>query len=221
MTSYITPQQLAQSITAASRQAGQDDPRVRGADVQSGIVTAVNVTAGTVDIGAIRARRLDTYQMPAVGDQVLLVQSGTGNWWAAGRVTSAADTAWATASLASGYAHNGNTNGDVQYRIVVIAGTRMMQWRGGVGITYSGTTTPNGGSILTSALPAVFRPAATRSVSAPCSIGSSSSLSLKVDFAVGGTVQIVGTTTASTDTYATPIIRPSWVSLNGIQYALD
>jgi len=79
---------VAQSITAASRQAGRDDPDVRRAEVQSGIVTAVNTTAGTVDVGSVRARRLESYRQPTVGDQVLLVQSGTGTWWATGRVSS-------------------------------------------------------------------------------------------------------------------------------------
>jgi len=217
----MDPSAVAQSIAQASRQAGRDDPEVRRADVQTGIVTAVNATAGTVDVGAIRARRLDTYQVPAVGDQILLVQSGSGSWWAAGRVTSGVDTAWTTASLASGFAHDGNSNGTVQYRVIVTAGTRMMQWRGGVGITYSGTTTPNGGFILTSALPAALRPASRRTAAAACSASSSSTLSLKVDFQPDGTVGIVGTTTASTDTYTTPIIRPPWVSLNNIQYSLD
>lgn len=84
------PWDLAAGIAAAARQAGRDDPDVRRADVQTGTVTAVGVTAGTVDVGSIRARRLESYQRPAVGDQVLLIQSGTGNWWAAGRTASAA-----------------------------------------------------------------------------------------------------------------------------------
>ncbi|AWT42549.1 MULTISPECIES: hypothetical protein [Streptomyces] len=79
---------VAQGIKRASTQAGRDDPEVRRADVQTGIVTAVGATPGTVDVGSIRARRLETYLQPAVGDQVLLVQSGTGNWWAAGRTAS-------------------------------------------------------------------------------------------------------------------------------------
>ncbi|MFF0777101.1 hypothetical protein [Streptomyces sp. NPDC003720] len=212
---------LAQGIAAASRQAGRDDPEVRRADVQSGIVTAVGVAAGTVDVGNVRARRLESYQAPAVGDQILLVQSGTGNWWAAGRISGGNDTPWTTATLATGYAHDGNSNGTVQYRVVVINGTRMMQWRGGIGITYSGTTTPNGGLILAAALGASLRPASRRTAPAACSAASSSSLALKADFQTDGTVQIVGTTTASTDTYTTPIIRPPWVSLNSIQYSLD
>lgn len=79
---------LAQGIVQAAQQAGREDPGTRRADAQTGIVTAVAATPGTVDVGSIRARRLDTYQQPAVGDQVLLVQSGSGSWWAAGRVSS-------------------------------------------------------------------------------------------------------------------------------------
>lgn len=215
------PSAVAQGIAQASRDAGRADPEVRRADVQSGIVTAVGATPGTVDVGVIRARRLDTYQAPAVGDQILLVQSGSGSWWAAGRITSGADTAWTDVSLVSGFAHNGNGNGNVQYRLVVIAGTRMMQWRGGLAITYSGTATPNSGNFLSSSLAAAYRPPSTRTVSAACSAGNSSSLSLKVDFKTDGGITIVGTTTASTDSYSTPIIRPPWVSLNGIQYSID
>lgn len=83
------PLGMAAAIAAAARQAGRDDPEVRRADVQSGTVTAVGVTAGTVDVGSIRARRLESYLSPTVGDQVLLVQSGTGNWWAVGRIAGA------------------------------------------------------------------------------------------------------------------------------------
>lgn len=84
------PLDVAAGIAAAARQAGSDDPDVRRADVRTGTVTAVGATAGTVDVGDIRARRLESYQRPTVGDQVLLVQSGTGNWWATGRTASAA-----------------------------------------------------------------------------------------------------------------------------------
>ncbi|MEU9470413.1 hypothetical protein AB0D78_28115 [Streptomyces avermitilis] len=89
MAAEATHLDLAAGIAAAARQAGQDDPIVRGADVRTGTVTAVGATAGTVDVGVIRARRLESYQNPVVGDQILLVQSGNGNWWAAGRPASA------------------------------------------------------------------------------------------------------------------------------------
>jgi hypothetical protein len=90
----VTAGQLAAGLTSAARQAGQDDPLVRRADWQTAIVTAVNATTGTVDIGSIRARRLDTYLNPAVGDQIAVMQSGNGNWIALGRLSGTADTAW-------------------------------------------------------------------------------------------------------------------------------
>lgn len=146
----------------------------------------------------------------------LLIWNGT-SWDTYQKVTTAA---WTTASLATGYAHDGNTNGNVQYRKINIQGTDFLEWRGGLGITYSGNALQNSGNFLSAALAASFRPASTRSMTAACSAASSSSLSLKLDFKTDGTTNIVGTTTSSSDTYSTPIIRPPWVSLNGLRYAL-
>ncbi|MGW0566063.1 hypothetical protein [Streptomyces tauricus] len=209
-------------LTEAGRQAAAD-PAVRRADFQTATVTAVNLAAGTVDVGAIRARLVqETYRNPTVGDQVVLLQSGIRNWIALGRLSSGTtDTPWTDAVLATGFTHNGNSNGNVQWRQVSIAGTRFMQWRGGLGITYVSNAIQNGGDILTAALPAAYRPAALRSLSAPCSASSSSSFTLKVDARADGLIRIVGTTTSTSDTYGTPIIRPPWVSLNNLQYSLD
>jgi len=97
----VTPQQLAQGIAAASRQAGQDDPTVRGADWQTAVVTAVNGD-GTVNVGAIRARCLDSYVAPSVGDQIVISQSGIGNWIAHGRL-STTTRGWTPFTLSSGW----------------------------------------------------------------------------------------------------------------------
>jgi len=80
---------LAAGIAVAARQAGKDDPAVRGADWQTGVVTAVNAD-GTVNVGTIRARRLESYLVPTVGDQIIISRSGAGNWIAIGRTASAA-----------------------------------------------------------------------------------------------------------------------------------
>jgi hypothetical protein len=85
-----TSAQVAQAVAAAAVQAGQDTPTVRGADWQTATVTAVN-TDGTVSCGtAIRARRLESYQLPTVGDRIMLTRSGTGSWLAVGRTATAA-----------------------------------------------------------------------------------------------------------------------------------
>jgi len=102
-----TSAQVAQAVAAAAVQAGQDTPTVRGADWQTATVTAVNAD-GTVSCGtAIRARRLESYQLPVVGDQIMLTRSGTGSWIAVGR-TATTTPAWTPLSLASGWTANAN-----------------------------------------------------------------------------------------------------------------
>lgn len=213
--------QFASAVAGLVERKGSSTPTVRRADWQTAVVTAVNVVAGTVDIGDVRARRLDTYQNPTVGDLIMVTQSGNGNWLAIGRTSTGVDTAWTQPTLATGFAHDGNSNGNVQYRVVIIGGTRMMQWRGGVGITYSGNSIQNSGDILNAALGVSLRPASLRTLPVACSASNSSALALKADARTDGQLRIVGTTTSTSDTHTTPIIRPPWVSLNGVQYSLD
>jgi hypothetical protein len=83
------PRDFALAITGAAATAGATSTAVRGADWRIGIVTAVG--DGTVDVGEIRARRIDgAYPLPAVGDQIMLTQNSQGNWLALGRTGSAA-----------------------------------------------------------------------------------------------------------------------------------
>lgn len=130
-------------------------------------------------------------------------------------------TGWTQPTLATGYSHNGNSNGNAQYRLITIEGTQFVEWSGGVGITYSSNALQHGGDFLNTPLAAAYRPASLRSLTVACSASSSSSLSVKVDFNTDGTTQIVGPTTSSSDTYATPIIRPPWISLNGVRYRVS
>ncbi|MEV5347208.1 hypothetical protein [Streptomyces achromogenes] len=131
------------------------------------------------------------------------------------------NTTWTTPSLATGYSHDGNGNGNVQYRLISIQGTNFMEWRGGLNITYASNALQHGGDFLLNPLAAGFRPSSLRSLTAACSAASSSSLSLKLDFKPDGTTAIVGTTLSTSDSYSSPIIRPPWVSLNGIRYAIS
>lgn len=130
-------------------------------------------------------------------------------------------TGWTQPTLATGYAHDGNSNGNVQYRLVTSSGGQFVEWRGGLGITYSSNALQNSGNFLNAAVAASYRPPSLRSVTVACSASSSSSLSVKIDFKTDGTTQIVGPTTASSDTYATPVIRPPWLSLNGVRYSVS
>lgn len=80
--------QLADAMHQEAVRGAGADSKVRGADWQTAIVTAVG-SDGTVTCGTIVARRLDSYQSPAVGDQIFLTNSGSGNWAAVGRTSSA------------------------------------------------------------------------------------------------------------------------------------
>lgn len=69
----------------------QDAPALRGADWRTAVVTAVSTDGAVVTADGIPARRLESYVAPAVGDRVVLVVSGSGNWLAAGRPATAVD----------------------------------------------------------------------------------------------------------------------------------
>lgn len=81
-------QQLADAMAKQSVAAGAATPAVRGGDWQTAIVTAAPGN-GTVSVGVIVARCLDSYPSPAVGDSVFLTQSSAGSWVAVGRISSA------------------------------------------------------------------------------------------------------------------------------------
>lgn len=217
--SHATHRDLKLALQKQAKRAGEQAPNVRGADWRLATVTAIG--AGTVTADGIVCRRLESYSGPAVGNVIVISQSSSGNWIAHGRLAAAADQAWTQPTLATGFAHDGNGNGNVQYRMVVIGGTRIMQWRGGLGITYASNNIQNSGDCLNAALASTLRPASLRSLTAACSATTSSSYTLKVDARTDGQLRIVGTTTSTSDTYATPIIRPPWISLNGLQYSLD
>ncbi|MFC4512527.1 hypothetical protein [Streptomyces ehimensis] len=109
---------LADALREQAVRAGTDSPQVRGADWRLGIVTTVG-TDGTVTCdSAIVARRMDSYLTPAVGDQIVITQSGSGNWLALGR-TAPATTAgtWQSLSLTTGWSTFSTTYYTCAYRI--------------------------------------------------------------------------------------------------------
>ncbi|MFE1358865.1 hypothetical protein [Streptomyces harbinensis] len=117
---------------------------------------------------------------------------------------------WTTLSLASGYTHNGNSNGTAQYRVVNLFGERAIMLRGGVNVVYTGGQMSNDGNILSSVLPAAARPSTVRTTGAACSVSTSSISSVKLDAQPNGQLRFVGKGGST----------PPWVSLNGIFYSL-
>ncbi|MET7795632.1 hypothetical protein [Streptomyces decoyicus] len=146
-------------------------------------------------------------------EKLLTVYDGTA--WV---VVAAGTSAWTTIPLASGFSHDGNSNGTAQYRIVNLFGELTVMLQGGLNLTYPGSpgSISNGGIITSSVLPSTARPGSLRTVPAACSAVTSDSLTLKIDAQSDGHLKIVGTTT----TTATERITPPWVSLNGLFYSL-
>lgn len=121
-------------------------------------------------------------------------------------VVSAGTQAWTTVGLASGFAHNGNSNGTFQYRVVNLFGEISIMFQGAVSVTYSGSSIPNGGTLNTTALPTSARPTSLRTIVIPCSDVSSSRITLKLDVQTDGYLKIWGTGSG---------ITPPWVGFNG------
>ncbi|MFD7106086.1 hypothetical protein [Streptomyces celluloflavus] len=111
---------------------------------------------------------------------------------------------WTAAGLAGGYSNNGNGQGTVRYRRIVIAGVPHVQWRGGVSWSTSGSP-PGGGFILASPVPSAYRPARLASIAV-----AAGGVPIKADFQVSGQLQLITTPGVTT-----------WVSVTGVQYPLD
>lgn len=122
---------------------------------------------------------------------------------------------WTTISLPSGFSHNGNSNGTFQYRKVNMFGEDTLMFRGGLNVTYSGTTIPNGGIVNSSALPTTARPTALRTVVIPCSDASSARITLKLDVQTDGFLKVIGTGVQPEGT-----VTPPWIGFNGTLVSL-
>ena len=138
-------------------------------------------------------------------EQQLTVYDGTA--WVA---VASGTQSWTTVPLASGFAHNGNSNGTFQYRKVNMFGEDTLMFRGGISVTYSGTNIPNGGTLNSSALPAASRPTSLRTIVIPCSDVSSARITLKMDVQTNGFLKVLGTGTMPEGT-----VTPPWIGFNG------
>ncbi|WP_306317198.1 MULTISPECIES: hypothetical protein [unclassified Streptomyces] len=69
---------LAQAVRRSAQRTGERAPSVRGADWRTATVSAV--TTKTVTADGIVCRRFKGDTTPVIGDQVVISQSGNGNW---------------------------------------------------------------------------------------------------------------------------------------------
>lgn len=117
---------------------------------------------------------------------------------------------WTPVTLASGFTPNGNSNGTPEFRVMDILGSRQVEWRGGINISYEAGSIALGGLFLAEQMN--FKPSTRRTVDAACSAASSAVNCLKIDFQANGDAGIVGTNTTTN--------QPPWVSLNDVSYYL-
>lgn len=158
-----------------------------------GSVTAISYTtvpptltinvSGDTTVAVSAVRFVDSYS-PAVGDVALLGRQGN-DIWALGKIASdgslgtGGGTGWTQATLASGFSHNGDSQGDVEYRKVWDNGSWKMQWRGAAARS-SGTT-------IVTALATDLRPGVKRNIAVSRGFGGGSA-SCQILFNTSGSV---------------------------------
>lgn len=178
---------LAAQITAAAQ------PAYTAPQVVKGTITAfssdttpptvsLNLSGDTTAIDGVRY--LISYS-PLVGDVVALLKTGP-DLFVLGAYAQGASS-WTTPTLSSGFAQNGDSQGNVQYRLVWDNGSPKMQWQG------AASRTANTTIIAASQITSTFRPTAKRKVPAARGMGNGNALpNCQLVFNTDGTVVIDG-----------------------------
>ncbi|WP_411140241.1 hypothetical protein [Streptomyces sp. x-80] len=147
---HAVASEFADAVLQQVKQTGAATPQVRGADWRQAIVATVGADGTIITRDGITARRMPTYHLPVVGDQVVITQSSTGNWLCCGRPTSTADSGgWVPLPLAPGFGWPGHGTSPAYLRE-----DRRITLRGR--IDKAGATVPNNTTVAT--LPAAIRP---------------------------------------------------------------
>lgn len=126
------------------------------------------------------------------------------------------DLVWNQITPVSGYTHNGNSEGNVEYTTYTFRGTKYMEWQGGLTVTSTGTegsfAIPNSGTFYTFT-DTSLTPASRRTITLGKNTYSSANYinnTIKVDFNTDGTCTLISSVNFQTN----------WVSLNGVRYVL-
>ncbi|MFD0078241.1 hypothetical protein ACFVIY_38070 [Streptomyces sp. NPDC127166] len=153
----LLAEQLSAAVHEQAVYAGRSTPEVRGADWRLATVQTVNTDGTITTTDGITARRMDSYQGPKLGDQVVITVSGAGGWVCWGRVGTGAG-GWTsytpTFSASGGGAAPGNAVVDAEYiltgdkcelRISFVAGSTTTFGTGGLrwGLPFPAATLPN------------------------------------------------------------------------------
>jgi hypothetical protein len=199
-----TTDAYGQSIPLASLTDGPDLPKA-----------IADLAAGVIPRGVMRFASASTRGATLAGDaapvegmltylqDVNRLDLYTGSTWLA---VSTGVSSWTTINPVSGLSQDGNSNGTFQYRLLNISGEESIQFRGGLGRSYSGT--PASSIVVNNtALPSAVRPSTLRTVVVPCSDTSSDRIALKMDIRTDGYLEVFGF--GST-------VKPPWIGFNGV-----
>lgn len=171
------------------------------------IVLSADPSAVAID----GVRFLESYS-PTVGDVVAIAKQGS-DILILGAYSNAVSN-WTTATLSSGYTHDGDSQGNVQYRLVWDNGSLKMEWQGAAARSANVT--------IINALSSSFRPSSKRKVPASIGYGGGQSTAQLV-FNTSGTVvyDAVSVTAFPGTGSGTTVTTPTdWISFNGISYFL-
>lgn len=144
----------------------------------------VQISGDTTEIPGIRY--IDSYA-PEAGDTVLIIKQGT-DLVALGEIAGQfSESGWSTVSLAAGWTHNGNGNGNVEIRRIWDHGCWKVQMKGAANRA--------SGTLVCADLGEKYRPTARRSLLVTRTANGGSN-SVKVDIETSGSMTMVGGTTA-------------------------
>ncbi|MEU9442889.1 hypothetical protein AB0D42_18590 [Streptomyces sp. NPDC048304] len=120
---------------------------------------------------------------------------------------SVGNRSWTTITPASGWSQNGNSQGNLQYRILNISGEDSLQLRGGLARSSYPSSVPGSFVINNTALPSAARPSTLRTILLPCSDVSSDRIALKMDIRTDGYLEVFGFSSTT---------KPPWIGFNGL-----
>lgn len=135
-------------------------------------------------------------------EQLLTLYDG-----AAWTVVAAGSSAWTTVPLDPAWAHDGNSQGTFQYRLVNLFGQPTIMLQGGISrVTAYPSSLPAYFTLNTTPLPPEARPTTLKTLTVTCSDVDSDRIALKLDIRPDGYMRLYGIISTA---------QPPWVSFNG------
>lgn len=196
----MTDKIMHAAIRNLASQIGKVSAKQRASEVRKAVVVAVAYNNTTGNVTADLHLSGDTTVVvpsvnvvqgvsPNVGDVVNVLKQGP-TMAVVSQIGTQTDGGFITATLSTGFTHNGDSQGSLQYRIVNDNGATKMQWQGAVARSANITV------IASTALLAPYRPTVKRKLLAARGFGGGDT-SCQVIFNTDGSVVLEGATYTS------------------------